>query len=243
MKIKELLQRVNDPRGLQGRDYRLWSILSLIIVGFLCGRRNLRAVFRMGRSLNLQQRSALGFVNGHTPCHPTLTETLRILNPDDLIQVLLCIGEAGNDNNNRHVAIDGKTMRATKNEMGHAAHVLSAFCSDIQKIIGTKASHSKGMEIPDALKLLDELDLTDKVVTGDAMFCQHHITEKIVTKGGDYVFPVKKNQKTLYENIEMAFKQPVFPPHELRRRNGESTRPDHTADHRGATRRRRRHPG
>ena len=66
--------------------------------------------------------------------------------------MLLCIGEAGNDNNNRHVAIDGKTMRATKNEMGHAADVLSAFCSGIQKFIGTKAPHSKGMEIADAQK-------------------------------------------------------------------------------------------
>jgi predicted transposase YbfD/YdcC len=242
MKIKELLQRVDDPRGLQGQDYRLWSILALIIVGFLCGRRNLRAVFRMGRSLTATQRSALGFVNGSTPCHPTLTETIRVLDGNDLIQVLLCIGEVGNDNENRHVAIDGKTMRATKDENGHAAHVLSAFCSNIQKIIGTKASQSKGMEIPDALKLLDELDLTDKVVTGDAMFCQHHITEKIVAKGGDYVLPVKKNQKTLYENIETAFKQPVFPPEDLQRRNRKSPRQDHTADHRSASRRSRRHP-
>lgn len=80
------------------------------------------------------------------------------------------------------------------------------------------------MEIPDALKLLDTLDLTDKIVTGDAMFCQHHITEKIVEKGGDYLFPVKKNQKTLFENIETAFKS--IPPQELRQRRRKSARTD-----------------
>ena len=228
MKIKGFLQQVHDPRSIRGQEYRLWSILGLIVVGFLCGRRNLRAVFRMGRTLNATQRSQLGFVNGRTPCHPTLTETVRILDPDDLIQVLLSIDKVSNDTgrDDRHISIDGKTMRATKNEKGNAAHVLSAFCTGIEKIIGTKASHSKGMEIPDALKLLEKLDLTDKIVTGDAMFCQHHITDLIVEKGGDYVFPVKKNQKSLHENIETAFKQPVFPPQKLRQRRGKGTRQD-----------------
>ena len=29
MKLKEILQKVPDPRGKQGQDYTLWSILSL----------------------------------------------------------------------------------------------------------------------------------------------------------------------------------------------------------------------
>lgn len=234
MKLKAHLEKLNDPRGLQGQDYRLWSILALILVGYLCGRRSLMAVFRMGRSLTATQRSLLGFVKGKTPCHATLTETVRMLDPDELRKLLTHGMKA--DDDNRHLAIDGKTMRATKNDKGNAAHVLSAFCCGLQNIIGSKASHGKGMEIPDALKLLDTLDLTDKIVTGDAMFCQKHIAEKIVGSGGDYVFPVKKNQKTLHENIERAFKQPVFPPQELRQRNAKSARPDRAKNHRRSSR-------
>jgi hypothetical protein len=227
MKVRWLLEKVKDPRGRQGQYYPFNAILGLIIVGFLCGRQGLMAVYRMGRRLNATQRSQLGFVNGRTPCHSVLTETVRLMDQNDLIEVLGgVIALNGNDTDARQIAIDGKTMRATKNEKGHAAHVLSAFCCGLQNIIGTKASHSKGMEIPDALKLLDDLDLTDKIVTGDAMFCQHHITEKIVEKGGDYLLPVKKNQKTLHENIETAFKQPVFPPQKLRQRRGKRTRQD-----------------
>lgn len=212
MKLKIFLQEVHDPRGKQGQDYRLWSILSLIIVGFLCGRRGLRSVFRMGRGLTAKQRSELGFMKGKTPCHPTLTETMRVIDPDELINLLRRIVVPDNDNNERQISIDGKTMRATKNEKGNATHVLSAFCNGLQNIVGTQASQGTGMEIPDALKLLDRLDLTGKVVTGDAIFCQKHITAKIVEKGGDYLFPVKKNQKALFENIETAFKEPVFSP-------------------------------
>ena len=71
MNLRAILQQVPDPRGKQGQDYRLWSILSLIAVSLLCGRRGLRAPRFLGRSLNRRQRSALGFVNGqHTlPCN------------------------------------------------------------------------------------------------------------------------------------------------------------------------------
>ena len=242
MKLKAVLQKVSDPRGKQGQDYALWAILNLIIVGFLCGKRGLMAVFRLGRSLNATQRSKLGFVDGRTPCHATLTETVRILAPKELAAILSCLALANGGGDGRHIAIDGKTMCATKDEKGNAAHVLSAFCCNLQNVIGTKASHSKGLEIPDALKLLDELDLTDKIITGDAMFCQKKLTEKIVAKGGDYLFPVKKNQKNLLENIETAFKEPVFPPRKLRQRNKKSARQDRATDHRRSSSRGRKHP-
>ena len=77
MKLRTMLQNVPDPRGKQGQDYFLWSILGLIVVSLLCGRRGMLAAFHLGRSLNKRQRLALGFTKGVTPCHATLTETLR----------------------------------------------------------------------------------------------------------------------------------------------------------------------
>ena len=178
-----MLQNVPNPRGRQGQDYFPWSILGLIVVSLLCGRRGMLAAFHLGRSLNKRQRLALGFTKGVTPCHATLTETLRAIDGRALAQALgaVCFAE-GEDQ--RHIAIDGKTMRASKDGDGHATHVLSAFCAGLQSILGNEASRGKGMEIPDALKLLDQLDLKDKIVTGDAMFCQKSIVAKIAEKGG-----------------------------------------------------------
>jgi hypothetical protein len=39
LQLKTILQQVPDPRGKQGQDYKLWSILGLIILSLLCGRR------------------------------------------------------------------------------------------------------------------------------------------------------------------------------------------------------------
>jgi hypothetical protein len=232
MQLKTILRQIPDPRGKQGQDYTLWSILNLIVVSLLCGRRGMKAAFLLGRSLTRRQKAKLGFIRGTTPCHATLTETLRVIDAQALADVLggVCLEDGLTA---RHIAIDGKTMRASKDsegkasplldrfpreagkgkrEMGEAAHVLSAFCGALQTVLGHEASRGNGLEIPDALKLLERLDLKGKIVTGDAIFCQKSIAAKIVERGGDYVFPVKDNQKTLRQDIETAFNEPVFPP-------------------------------
>ena len=215
MELKKVLERIPDPRGRQGRDYRLWSILGLILVSMLCGRRGMKAAFLLGRSLTRMQKRQLGFMRGHTPCHATLTETLRILDAQAVADILGAAVLADNSDD-RHIAIDGKTLRASKDGDGRAEHVLSAFCGGLQTILSHEASRGKGLEIPDALKLLARLDLRDRIVTGDAIFCQRAIAQTVVDAGGDYLLPVKNNQKTLRKNIETAFAEPVFPPRNFR---------------------------
>jgi hypothetical protein len=172
------------------------------------------AVYRMGRSLTEDQRRQLGF-RRKMPCHATLTETIRAIDADRLAEILGRVAVMGDDKTHRHLSIDGKTMRASKDSEGRAVHCVSAFCHALQHVVDHTASRGKGMEIPDALTLLNRIDLKDKIVTGDAMFCQKEIAETIVERGGHYVLPVKKNHKHLLDDIETAFKEPVFPPRKL----------------------------
>ena len=88
MDSKSIFRQFPDPRGMQCRDYRLSSILGLIVVSLLCGRRAMRAAFFLGRGLNKRQCRALGFSNGKTPCHATLTETLRVIDAGTLADIL-----------------------------------------------------------------------------------------------------------------------------------------------------------
>jgi hypothetical protein len=105
-------------------------------------------------------------------------------------------------------------LRGCEDANGRAEHVLSAFCSALEQSVGHVSSRGKGMEIPDALRLLAKIDLTGKIITGDAVFCRKIITSEIVAKGGDDVFPVKRNQWALLEEIKTVFREPVFPPSE-----------------------------
>lgn len=49
--------------------------------------------------------------------------------------------------------------------------------------------------------LLDELDIESALVSIDAMGCDRTIAEKIIFKKGDYLLALKKNQKSLYEEV------------------------------------------
>jgi predicted transposase YbfD/YdcC len=49
------------------------------------------------------------------------------------------------------------------------------------------------------------LDLRGATVTIDALGCQRSIARDIVRRDGDYLLAVKKNQATLYDDIERAF--------------------------------------
>ena len=222
--VRTVLRQVPDPRGKQGRQHPLEALLGLVLLSMLSGRKGMRAAFRLGRRLSRKQLTRLGFRRDRSsPCHATFTETLRILDPDALAEAFsqFTIDQEdyyeGNETIRRQLSIDGKTLRGSKDADGNAEHVLSAFCAALGQFMGHSSSRGKGMEIPDAMHLLEKIDLEGLIVTGDAIFCQKTITSRIVGKGGDYVVPVKRNQKDLHEEIGTAFNEPVFPPRAMAR--------------------------
>jgi hypothetical protein len=197
--VKSVLHQVPDPRGKQGLQHPLEALLGLILLSMLSGRKGMRAAFRLGRTLSRRQLNMLGFRRYlASPCHATFTELLRVLDPDALAKAFSQFTTEQQDCEGdeailRQLSIDGKTLRGSKDADGKAEHVLSAFSAALGQSVGHSSSRGKGFEIPDALLLLEKIDLEDLIVTGDAMFCQKTITYLIVDKGGDYVFPVKKN--------------------------------------------------
>lgn len=57
--------------------------------------------------------------------------------------------------------------------------------------------------------LLDSIDVEGKVLTGDALYCQRSLCLRVVNEGGDYLVMVKRNQKSLYEDVELCFEPPA----------------------------------
>lgn len=230
--VRSVLREVPDSRGKKGRLHRLEAILGLILLSMLTGRKGMMAAFRLGRSLSRTQLNRLGFRRDRqSPCHATLTETLRGIDPDAMARAFSRLTaeeqvEGVETKVPRQIAIDGKTLRGSKDGEARAEHVLSAFCAALEQSVGHASSRGKGREIPDALRLLETINLEGLVVTGDAIFCQRTITSRIVEKGGDFLFPVKDNQKDLREEIETAFREPVFPPRGLAGPAGRRTWPD-----------------
>jgi hypothetical protein len=78
------------------------------------------------------------------------------------------------------VAIDGKTLRGSFDAFHDrkAAHVLSAFATDGQIILGHLAIAEKSNEIPAAQDMIVALGLSGRLFTLDAMHCQKNVRDR-----------------------------------------------------------------
>jgi predicted transposase YbfD/YdcC len=105
------------------------------------------------------------------------------------------------------VAVDGKTLRrsADRTHGREAVHLVSAWATASQLVLGQAATAAKSNEITAIPRLLRLLVLEGCVVTIDAMGCQTAIAAQIRAQGADYVLALKSNQPTLLRTVQAAF--------------------------------------
>ena len=146
-----------DPRGFHGRRYKLESLLGLIVVGLLCGRNSLASIWRLSKNLTVEQRLALGFDRWRLPSHPILTTLMQQLDIEALEQHLSRIVLAHEAPST--LAIDGKTLRGSRQGERRAMHVLSAFSHEFSAVAHQEQVEAHENEITAALRLLQKLEL------------------------------------------------------------------------------------
>lgn len=204
--LKEALESVPDHRSRHGQEYRLSSLLLLVLAGFLCGCNSLLAVWRFSRRLTREQREALGFYWFKVPSHPTLCVALHGINVGALETALSQAALSGHEGEPLHLSIDGKTLRGSG-----GVHLLSCFCDALKAAIGQRKARRGYDEVTAAIELLKTLPLKGAVVTGDAMFADRHLCDTIVQGGGNYVLPVKDNRPSLKRGIQAALGKKRLP--------------------------------
>ena len=88
----------------------------------------------------------------------------------------------------RVIAIDGKTVRGSKDTFHHKSplHSVHACTCENGICLGQMACGKKTNEITTIPQLLDMLDIKGSIITIDAMGTQTAIAEKIIDNGGNY---------------------------------------------------------
>lgn len=99
------LKTIPDPRGLQGRSYRLHHVLALVVLAKLSGADSLRAIEAWGTARRIELNERLGFAWGRTPKKSALALILSHVDGAALAQALGTADAAG------VVHADGKVLR------------------------------------------------------------------------------------------------------------------------------------
>lgn len=235
---------VMDRRRTQGLRHPLEAILTLTCVAIMCGVRTQSGVVQFGNAYGLPFLRLLGFHRRRGPSEATLSRVMRCVDADALEALISrWVGARSGSRRYQHIAIDGKTLRGSREGNLPGVHLLSGYASELGATLAQLRVDSKTNEYKAALELLGVLPLQGKVVTGDAMFTHRDVCTLIRERGGDYVLPAKANQKNLLRDIKAAFNAPpagLSPPTEgvaigeLREglRAGQGARPDRTSDDR-----------
>jgi len=205
--LRSILEQIDDPRRDLTRLHNLNDILLIGIIAVICSADTWDEIEQYALEKEDFLRSFLELPNG-IPSHDTFN---RVFSAIDSNQFEACFIEwvktFTNLINKEVVAIDGKTIRGAKSHGKKSSiHMVSAWASANNVVLGQVKVSEKSNEITAIPKLLEVLLLKGCIITIDAMGCQTEIASKIIAKDADYILAVKENQKHLYEDIELEFK-------------------------------------
>lgn len=96
-----------------------------------------------------------------------------------------------------------------KDEAG-PAYGLSVYDVQQAKVLAQVEVGRKENEIVKASQAIQLADISQKVITGDAMHTQRGLATQVLEAQADYLLPVKENQPQLYKNIQALF-APEYP--------------------------------
>ena len=177
--LYEALAQIPDPRYRKGRRHPLRAVLTLLVVAMLSGHRHLLAAAQFGRD-RPELAKLLGFTHG-TPCCASLHYLLKALDTAAFERAVAhWLGVGGG----QPIAIDGKTLARSAEGDLPGLHLLTAYAPEAQQALGSLPVDAKTNEHKRALQLLEILPVEGSVVTGDAMFCQRDLSEKVLRKKG-----------------------------------------------------------
>jgi predicted transposase YbfD/YdcC len=196
-----------DPRASHAPNQRheFLAILVIAVCAVICGADGWEDIEEYGKAQAAWFAEVLDLPHG-IPGHETFRRVLARLDPDELTQCFMSWTAAlsalsGGD----IVAIDGKTLRHSFDRAAAQAaiHMVSAWANRNRLVLGQVKVDDKSNEITAIPQLLKMLDLTGATVTIDAMGCQKEIAKVITEQGADDVLALKKNHRTLYDDVTL----------------------------------------
>ncbi len=206
MNAFDLMNRLSviyDARQQWKVDHKLADILLLTICAVIAGCEGWEEIEDFGNE-RLQWLKKYGEFEYGIPSHHTISRVVAAINPKQFQKCFIEWMQACHQTTNGEIiAIDGKTARGSydKGKDKGAIHMVSAFATANELVLGQIKINDKSNEITAIPELLDLLEIRGCLITIDAMGCQRDIAKKIVDKGADYLLAVKATRVSSMKHL------------------------------------------
>ena len=201
--------------GRTGLRYALVTVLVFILLAKLGGEDHLRGIAQWVWLRKERLAEALGLVKVQAPHATTYSRVLRNAVDVEEYERVAQAFFSGRPGAGRSVlvCIDGKTLRGTiPAGQSKGVHLLAAYVLEEGWVLMQLEVEGHENEIPAAGRMVQCIDLRNKIVTGDAQLAQREMSVQVVQAGGEYVWVVKDNQSQLRADIAALFEPEACAP-------------------------------
>lgn len=210
--LRPFLDLVPDPRARRGRWYSLTAILLVCACAAVSGARTIDEIAEWAQRASDAVLTAVG-VRWHplrwrrSPSRATIGRVLATVDGDALDGA---VGAylAGPDTaatpsgQRRLIAVDGKSLKGSARLFAARRHLLSAVTHHRAVTLAQAEVGAKTNETTHFQPLLEPLDLTDVLVTFDALHSvRANVTWLVETGQAHYIAMIKSNQPTAYQQL------------------------------------------
>lgn len=207
--IQEYFKDLKDPRSTVNQVHLLGDLIIICVLAVIAGADGPKAI-GVWASAHAEWLKSYLKLPGGIPSHDTIGRLLAALKPQAFQSCfetwLASLGETPDEaaEAKQHIAIDGKALRRSHDRRRNLGPLFLVSAWSVRRGIslGQLATAEKSNEITAIPELIEQIDVTNAVVTIDAAGCQRDIAEKIVDGGGDYILALKGNQGTLHQAVQ-----------------------------------------
>ena len=205
--LEKHFEAIKDPRRDYGKKHPLKTILILGVIGVIGGANDWVGIERFCRLKQEWLQTLVDVPNG-IPSHDTFRRVFSLL-PGRAFETCFTnwARTLVNTKEGDTLAVDGKTMRGSHdhNSGQGAIELVSVWSTAYGLTIAQETVPEGSNEIATVPDVLSQLDLKGRLISVDAANCQTANSRIITEGGGDYVFALKDNQKTLHALVQAAF--------------------------------------
>lgn len=208
-KLKEELKKLKDVRIQHLIIYKQWDIIMCVILASFADNNDWEDIHNFVVDNYKWLKSFLQMTGG-IPSSQTYERVMSLVDNEELNKILFDFFKSITMKEiveTKLMNIDGRVNNGSKRqdtflrEKVDPLNCLNAYSNEYGYCIYSKQITDKSNEIPAVEDLINGLDLTDVIVTWDALNTQVKNVEAVIKANGDYIVPIKGNQGVFHQDL------------------------------------------
>lgn len=211
--LKESLKILKDSRNKNMISFKLWDVIMCVILASFADCDDWEEIHEFVVDNYKWLKSFLQMTGG-IPKASSYERIISLIDANEMNKILFDFFKTLTRNLNPEIKLrnfDGRVNNGSKrnntilNDEKKPLNCLNCYDNEYGYCIETVPIDEKTNEIPTIETLISGMNLTGIIATWDALNTQTKNVKAVINAGGDYIIPVKENQKNFYNDLKLYF--------------------------------------